>query len=803
MAKGKKNNKQNQQNQTTGSANNKGKQEVVTIQAVQNSRNEAEFLQKKEKFLSDFMEEVTALEVEKEKLQKEIEKANSTAKELTDQVTALKQTKQNIQKEYDNHKKEYDNALKIIENADNKAKEIEDSAMMKAEIILDKAEKEKVQKLMEANDEIKEAWKAENEYLAQQLKECAEHEKELQEKESKLRKEKQNIEVQKEMIEEVREELREAKVRYDKASPALVSSLQLELQDEQEKYKVLFEKYKAISEQFSKAQLLLDEIKTEVRGENHTIQLNSVRDILEELQRMKEERDKIVAIYSEYPDDASIEKLKMTAQKIEKLEVEKEQLERERNRYKEEVVAFQNVSKELEVMQRSVEVTNALNEHLLQELEAHKTALESRTGDTCPTLSKVDTEVETIDFVHDIERRTQRMFIENLKELVVHIKNYAGSRKKEEQLFYTENDIRAFLAGMAVSRLLILQGMSGTGKSSLPRIFAEAISGFYRLIPVESSWRDRNELLGYYNDFNKKFNAKTFTVELYKSTKERCEEIPTFIVLDEMNLARMEYYFSDFLAILQEPDKSKWLIELVPFDMRTLPTELPKAIKEKMEKEKEDIYEIWEKIEKTRKGDTKVQITEEEKEKITQYLDKMGRLAGAKDLVDGRKIKITDNIWFVGTANRDESTMEISDKVYDRAQVVSLDKKAISEGNYKNTYQKFISIASLNKLFEQAKRNNKYQEKIIASLNELDEYLIEKFNDSFGNRIERQTIDFVAVFMEAGGSLEDALDYQISTKILRKIITTDNMEALMGLLDKTTPYKETQRLIEKRIKELM
>ena len=107
---------------------------------------------------------------------------------------------------------------------------------------------------------------------------------------------------------------------------------------------------------------------------------------------------------------------------------------------------------------------------------------------------------------------------------------------------------------MAVSRLIILQGMSGTGKSSLPRIFSEAISGFNRLIPVESSWRDRNELLGYYNDFNKKFNAKSFTIELYRSGKERCREIPTFIVLDEMNLARIEYYFSDFLAILQEPD---------------------------------------------------------------------------------------------------------------------------------------------------------------------------------------------------------------------------------------------------------
>lgn len=207
------------------------------------------------------------------------------------------------------------------------------------------------------------------------------------------------------------------------------------------------------------------------------------------------------------------------AQRAEKLERENSALEQERNRYREEAVAARNASKELEVVRQEVESTNALNEHLLQELESHKTALESRTGDTCPSLSKVDTETEESDFVADINRRVQRTSLESLRDIVSHVKNYAGSRNKDERLYYTDNDIRAFLAGMAVSRLIILQGMSGTGKSSLPRIFSEAISGFNRLIPVESSWRDRNELLGYYNDFNKKFNAKSFTIELYRSTK--------------------------------------------------------------------------------------------------------------------------------------------------------------------------------------------------------------------------------------------------------------------------------------------
>lgn len=423
-------------------------------------------------------------------------------------------------------------------------------------------------------------------------------------------------------------------------------------------------------------------------------------------------------------------------------------------------------------------------------------------GEGSPSLTKVDSETESDDFKMDISKRIQKTELKSLKEVVSHVKNFAGSRPAEEQLYYTDDDIRAFLAGMSVSRLIILQGMSGTGKSSLPRIFSEAISGFNRLIPVESSWRDRNELLGYYNDFNKKFNAKSFTIELYRSSKECCQQIPTFIVLDEMNLARIEYYFSDFLAILQEPDHNKWLIELVSSDMRTLPMELPDSVKAKMQKDAPSIYSIWEKIERSRQGDLKAETSDEDKEQLTAYLDKLGQLTGAKSLIDGRKIKVTDNIWFVGTANRDESTFEISDKVYDRAQVVSLNKKGISEGNYAPTNAKYISVEKLDALFQDAILKNKYKDAVVERLDELDAVLMEHFDLSFGNRIVTQTINFVGVFTAAGGDMNTALDYQISTKILRKVITSDDEEALLELLEVVKDYPETTRLIEKRLKEL-
>lgn len=198
----------------------------------------------------------------------------------------------------------------------------------------------------------------------------------------------------------------------------------------------------------------------------------------------------------------------------------------------------------------------------------------------------------------------------------------------------------------------------------------------------------------------------------------------------------------------------------------------------------------------------KAETSDEDKELLTEYLDKLGQLTGAKSLIDGRKIRVTDNIWFIGTANRDESTFEISDKVYDRAQVVSLNRKGVSEGTYTPVNKKYISVEKLTALFQEAIISNKHRKAVIERLDELDAILMEKFDLSFGNRIVTQTINFAGVFTAAGGTLEDALDYQISTKILRKVITSDDEEALLELQDAVSAYPETTRLIEKRLKEL-
>ena len=810
-----------QQKQPTSSTGNnvnpassvKESSQPMTIETVAASATQAEFEKNKAALVKQVGDDISQLKRTKEDVEDAIEKAKEDLGTLKERKESLIQERDKLQEEVNGIQGELDNAKDVIRNAESNAQKAKDDADAYAKETCDNADKyasqirtqadeERMNTLAKASNEARAAWKTQIDDLSRQIQEIAQRETELHDAKREFQKEQRLLQDEKIELEDLKEELQARKARYDAANPAKITELETELSDERNKYDMLKERYQALTKRLESLQVLMDTVKTEVEDPENGIRVTSMSDIVFALQEYREKYEKLKAVYTQYPDDASISQLEDKARKTELLECENEALQLERNRYREEAVAARNATKELEIVKQEVEATNALNEHLLQELESHKSALESRTGDTCPSLSKVDAETETAAFKKEINERMRKTELKSLSEIVSHVRNYAGSRPDGKQLYYTENDIRAFLAGMAVSRLIILQGMSGTGKSSLPNIFAEAISGFNKLIPVESSWRDRNELLGYYNDFNKKFNAKSFTIELYRSSKERCQQIPTFIVLDEMNLARIEYYFSDFLAILQEVKHEKWLIELVSSDMRTLPMELPESVKSQMKKDDPSVYSIWEKIEKCRQGDLKAKTSDEEEGILFSYLEKLGQLTGAKSLIDGRKIRVTDNIWFVGTANRDESTFEISDKVYDRAQVVSLNRKGVPVGTYTPCSPKFISVNALMDLFQTAIRKNQQTAIVQDRLQALDNILMDKFDTSFGNRIVTQTVDFVAVFVAAGGRLEDALDYQISTKILRKVIGSDDEESLLELQMAVTDYPETTRLIEKRLREL-
>lgn len=697
-------------------------------------------------------------------------------------------------------------AKRIIENAQEEAVKIKKQAEFEVENLLENTTREAKRAIRTAQENARKIQK-QAEFDAEDLRDASTKEvkkiiRNAQEEASKIKKQ---VESEVESIKEVAHNKADEIIKnaYDEAraiwkkddlknQQETTKNIELGLQEEkrefteQQEHLNYNETQENIQNQFQEQQQNLEiQKKIEVTEKiNSTVDSEQLALLQKELES---EKEKYKNLYDQ--QEKTLQEYKLCREKCQLLE--------EKVKLLEETQSNEDNLEDFEILKEQINSTNKYQENLLQKLESIKTVLENHTGDSCPSLSKVDIETEEEAFKNDIAERRKREKLFQLKDIVSHIKNYAGSKN----LYYTDNDIRAFLAGMAVSRLIILQGISGTGKSSLPRIFAEAISGDNRLIPVESSWRDRNELLGYFNDFSKKFNAKSFTIELYRSSKRACQEIPTFITLDEMHLAHIEYYFSDFLSILEVPESENWLIDLVSSDMRTIPMELSKNVEENMKKDFPFIYNIWENLRRRRAGDWKVTISDEDEKKLFAYLAKLNELIGAKELEDGRKIKVTKNIWFVGTSNKDESTFEIPDKVYDRAQVISLNEKGKPE-TYKDPAQKYISVTDMLKRFEDAIKNNAVKKEVEKKLNELDDCLKKKFYTSFGNRIVKQTMDFVAVFMATGGTIEDALDYQISNKIVRKVITSDDTEALYELIDIVDDYPKTRQLIEKRINEL-
>ena len=335
-----------------------------------------------------------------------------------------------------------------------------------------------------------------------------------------------------------------------------------------------------------------------------------------------------------------------------------------------------------------------------------------------PKLSLVDDKYTTFEypeFDNDI----------SLEDFAEGYRLFAASQM---HLYYTPEIVRRFVAGMAASKLLILEGISGTGKTSLPYSFSRYLNNPATIVSVQPSFRDRSELLGYFNEFSKKFNETEFLRALYEANYRK---EPTLIVLDEMNLARIEYYFAEMLSVLEMPSKDEWVLDLVPT--------------------------AWD---------------------------------GDPVKMDGGKIHVPDSTWFVGTANNDDSTFTITDKVYDRAMPIELNERADAfecEPHPKS----IVTTEHLQYLFQKAKVDHPISDELLENMQKLDQYLITRFKLSFGNRIMKHMYDFIPVYVACGGTELDAMDYIVARKVLKKFesmnvtFVRDEISGLISYIEKT------------------
>lgn len=312
----------------------------------------------------------------------------------------------------------------------------------------------------------------------------------------------------------------------------------------------------------------------------------------------------------------------------------------------------------------------------------------------------------------------------SLSEICDDLRNFACSHAR---LYYEIKTIRLMLAGLASTKMILLQGISGTGKTSLPYIMGKYFKNDSTIASVQPSWRDRSELFGFFNEFTKKFNETEVLRRIYESGYT--DDI-NIIVLDEMNIARVEYYFAEMLSIMEMPDPDEWKIQLV--------------------------YSVWD-------NDPKL-------------------------LVDGN-LKIPQNVWYIGTANNDDSTFAISDKVYDRALVINLDSKGVAF-DAPTTSAKRINFSYVDSLYKKAMQDFPVSQETLAKIEQLDFYVVEHFRVAFGNRIMKQLKTFVPVYVACGGQEVEAIDYLFATKIFRKFeglnlsLIRDEIKGLIAQLDK-------------------
>ncbi len=290
-----------------------------------------------------------------------------------------------------------------------------------------------------------------------------------------------------------------------------------------------------------------------------------------------------------------------------------------------------------------------------------------------------------------------------LQEFCEKFKNFSASKLK---LYYNDQVIRLFVSSLASNKLIILEGISGTGKTSLANAFGLFIKNDITISPVQPSWRDSTELFGYFNEFTKKFNETDFLSALYKANYETDKIFVA--LLDEMNISRVEYYFAEMLSILELPNKEQWQIEMVT---STWPNDPVKF--------------------------------------------------------NNGKLRIPENAWYIGTINNDDSTFMITDKVYDRAMPIAINEKYPSF-NAPVTEAMDVSENYLIDLFKKAQTERKINPDNLNKIAEMDNYVVKHFKLAFGNRIMQQIKDFVPVFAACGGDEVAAIDYILAHKVIRK-----------------------------------
>jgi hypothetical protein len=318
---------------------------------------------------------------------------------------------------------------------------------------------------------------------------------------------------------------------------------------------------------------------------------------------------------------------------------------------------------------------------------------------------------------------------------------------KDRGLLYSEKDLINFHTAMKSSSLVILAGMSGTGKSRLVELYGRALGldeHQLTIIPVRPSWTDDADLIGYVDSIHNVYRpGDSGLVDMLREAAAEENFNKLYICMfDEMNLARVEHYFSQFLSVLEMPPNRRKL----------------RLYNEELEARLYNRYKY------------------------------------------PSSITIGENVMFVGTVNLDESTYHFSDKVLDRANVITLDVLPFRQlRDLKEKKVDRVNPLSLSeyRAFKNTSDTFQLLEREVEFLERLHEALNESRGQGIGHRIVRQIDAYMKNLPDTPVlDRKTAFDLQIVQRIMTKVRgPEEQLKPLLGAYNRDTGQTEQSSLL--------
>ena len=343
-------------------------------------------------------------------------------------------------------------------------------------------------------------------------------------------------------------------------------------------------------------------------------------------------------------------------------------------------------------------------------------------------------------------------------EMLEHVKNYLLT-DDEKPLYYDTRTLLQFYTGLRTDQLVVLTGSPGTGKTSLVEGFSKAVDAELRIIPVQPNWMDKSDLLGFLNPIEKTYISTPFLDAILEAKNNPSKLY--FICLDEMNLAHIEYYFAEFLSKLQTDRKIQLYSE---------------NIKLEIEEELSKRYSYFQ--EKVADMSLEAYLASQGQNDINNYfqMKKQFHFINTYQPV----LEISENIRFIGTINKDETTKDLSPKVVDRSFLMKIDpvNEIEMEKARENVLKLNIPGKQVEILVEDFQvKNGKKSEREKKKFHTMKEQL-RQLNLHLTNRFDRTVNQMIGA-----GVLESAglIDIVSASLILPKV-NTDSYDTDLDLL---------------------